>query len=1067
MNKTIESRTIIGHASKSKAIVKFRLTGLGKLRKELLGSVAMGIGLISWAGSAPANEVAVGGVDMSASYVDAGSGRVLVTNDTNSIDVTVGTAIGSTSAPHVGDAVSVWSDEQVTVTSSADLIATGQAIWVDSGASIADPKDVLITSKGLAFSRDGSGIGAIDVYGQLSIDGGGTGAIDGNITGIYVAGGSPNLDIRDFTSIIGNGRSIYIDSNDGDVSIQGIGQIGDANSADDGIYADAIIGGNINIGGIGSVTGGDDGIEAYTSGAGTTTISVGDVTGSDMGIYARGQTGDMAITVTGAAKGTNTSAIDAYTTTGNITIDGSGAATATGDDRAIRAEADGGDVTVSDFATVTATGIAIEAFSAGGEISITGMGTTGGITSTAEDGIHANGEASGGNVLISGNGAITAGDDGIEAYAAGNGTMTIGVDNDVTANEFGIYARSVDGDFNLAVASYVTVSAAATTGIDALATGTGTTNIDIASGATVEGAGWGVVTGNNATLTNAGTIRTIGDTGAAANTGLGDAIWNWTGSTTFNNDGMLLGQVHTGGTGIAFNNNASGTWIAGTSDSGFGGTADAILNSGTILIRSGSTGFVGLENFSNLSGGVIDLSYGDAATDNLTVQNFTSASGSRLRFNFDSTGANSSGTGFDNSEDGLGTADTIVVTGTASPSAGTLVDVAATGGKPNALTGSVSLIYTGADLAAPTAGATIVDSAYYSFGVTTLEDAAVAYHLVDDAAGGLYLQWVPNITTTTLGGYAGGDLSGTGGTAGGSTVLAEASMVAAGPLGVMDQGVGRAIADTAAFGALSQAYDCTGGGTTHNIWPRIEGTRFSGTGISGDSTGLSVGLEQDLSEMFGTECGRIAGGAFIGVGQSASAWATGSSASDDTYAGAYLRYTAPDGLYLTALGTIGQSDADLTNNIFASTAVQHSRGWSASLSFGKVLAAGSKGHIDLRAFAGVAATSGDGFTDSSGLTIDSTQNRMTSAGINLGYLHDFNANTHGFARIGAKWTQVDRDVTTYGATTSGSVSAPLFTVSTGLNTNLNDNTRFDAGIAGTFGDGVNSINANMRLVFEF
>ena len=1182
----------------------------------------MGLCLVVWGGpgmtQAVTNSVTVGGTDYSASYVDPVTGRIDITNDTAPIGITVDSAIGSTATPYGGRGVVAWSTQPVTVDATADVTSTDTAIWVDSSSNAQAPGDVNITSAGNVSSRDVYGIGVVDVYGSLTLNGAGTGTVAGGTEGIAIFGGSPDVTINDFTSVIGGRTSIYIDSNDGDASIQGIGQIGDSASTEDGIYADVTNGGNLDIGGtsaIGSITGGDDGVEAYTNGTGTMTIAVGDVTGADAGIYARTEAGDLSISATGDIVADGWGAIDAIaTTTGNVDINGNGTATATGDDFGFWAETNGGDMNLEGFGTVTATGTAVIGFSGGGDLTISDMGNVGGLTSDTGDGIYADGE--GGNVSLTNLGTISAGDDGVEAYTNGTGTMTIaagdvtGADagiytrtdagdlsisatgdivadgwgaidaiatttgnvdingngtatatgddfgfwaetnggdmnlegfgtvtatgtavigfsgggdltisdmgnvggltsdtgdgiyadgeggnvsltnlgtisagdgagiesytngtgtmtieagSNITGSDYGIYSRSEDGAMDITIASDVAVTGTATTGIDAAATGTGTTSITVDSGATVEGGGWGLVTGGAASVVNSGIIRTIGDTGEATDTGLGDALWSWTGTTSVSNDGDILGQIHSDDIGLSLANNAGGTWVAGTGDNTFDGLSDEIQNAGTILIRDGATTFVGLETFNTLSGGVVDLTYGAAATDSLTVLNLSSAAGAAYSFDFDATAANNSGTGFDNSENSLGTADTIVVDGTATPEAGTLVNVNSLAGDPTALTGSVSLIYTGTDLAAPDAGANIVASSFYSFGTTNAADAATAYYLVDDGAGGVYLQWAPNLTTATMGGYSGGDLSGAG-TEGG-TATAAAGFAWAGPLGAMDKGVSGSVADAAAASARHPVADCEGNKT--RIWGELDGARLSGSGISGHSAGINVGVDQDLSELANTECGRLVGGAFIGVGRSTASWSTGNSSSDNKQAGVYLRYTAPSGFYTSAVGTYGWSDTDLANAVFASTATQKSHGWSAVLNAGQIFSLGAKDHLDLRAFAGHARSTGDGFTDSAGIVVDGTKARMTTLGISLGYQHDISPDWQAEVRGGAKWSDVTRDTTAFGVTSSGSVNAPSYTLSAAINGRVDENTNLKVGVAGEFGDGVRSLGGSLHLEFRF
>lgn len=714
-----------------------------RLRGMLLSSVFYGVGLGSVGVVAHANDASIGGTDC-ASCIDA-NGLISVPGLFSEVDINVDTAaIGAPGTPALGVGVYAYSTEDITVTATQDITTTDRAIWLDSNSITPGQGAITVTSSGALTSTASRGVEILQPAAEVLLDGQGTGTISGATDGVaflgYLDGGTQ--EISGFASIIGGTNSIYVNSIGADVSIQDIGQVGDADSTLDGIFVDAADapGGNINIGGgtaLGSVQGGDDGLELYTSGEGMITVNVGVVTGADWGIYAIGTEGDADITTTGAVEGTGdvgietrtttgnitidaadvtggtwgiytrstegdneitvsgdidggtAMAIDTITTTGNITIDGSGSATATGGDVGIWAGTTaGGTVTVQDFDTVTSVDTGIYTYSAGGDITITGVGTGGGITSTTLDGIYASTQSGDGNVVITGNGEITAADDGIEAYSFGTGTMTIAADADISAVDFGIYSRSVDGDLTLNVAEGTTVSATTTTGIDATASGAGTTTIDVAEDAVVEGGAFGLVTGTLANVTNAGTIQTIGDTGAADDAGTGIGLWSWTGTTAFDNSGDVLGQIHSDDGGVTFNNTADGNWYAGTGTHEFFAAADAVNNAGTIFVREGLTTFSGLETFENMDGGHVNLGYSVAATDTLTVLNMTSQAGSLLSFDFDAMADNNAGLGFDNSDDALGTADTIVVTGTATSEAGALVSVNHVNGDPEGLTGS-------------------------------------------------------------------------------------------------------------------------------------------------------------------------------------------------------------------------------------------------------------------------------------------------------------------------------------------------------------------------------------------
>jgi hypothetical protein len=1044
----------------------------------MLSSAAVPV-ILAFAGtSAYSNDVTVGGTNVSSAVVNA-AGQVSVATDAGDIAVTIDTAIGSPGAPVVGNGVFAASNKNIGIDISSDITSTGFALYVDSN-SVLPTSDVTVNvSSALTSTGVQDTVWILQGTSDVILDGTGGGSIASGRTALFITGYPvlgepvPEISVANFDSIVGGGTSIWIVSDDGNVSVQNIGQVGDANSAVDGIFVDALSGGAIDIGGsgiIGSIQGGDDGIETYTNGDATTTINVSDVTGGDMGIYSRGESGDISISVSGAVEGTNTNAIDIIGTTGNIAVDGNGAATAKAGVWGIRAETEGGNIDLRKFANVDSGGIAIEARSAGGDISITEIGVAGGINSANDDGIHANGEFADGNLVISGNGAITAGDDGIEAYTHGSGSLSISASSGITANDFGIYARSIDGDMNIEVGADVAVTGKNTTGMDVTAAGSGSTTIDIASGGIVEGAGWGLVTGTDATVNNMGVVRTIDDTGAADNAGLGDALWSWIGTTTFNNDGTILGQIHSDGIGLTLNNGASGAWYAGTDANTFDGTMDVVANSGKIFIREGSTSFVGLEEFHNLGGGIVDLAYGGSATDSLTVYNLASDAGSEFTFDFDASVANGAGTGFDDSDDGMGTADTIVVAGNATPEAGTIVNINSVAGDPAGLTGSVSLIYTGTNLAAPTPGATIMSSDYYVFGSNGLTTGATAYYLVDDGLGGVYLQWAPNLTASSMGAFAGGSLS--SGKAGGfAGVLASAAFGGVGGVGGTggpNGGGAVGVVGDLAAGNAGAGSDASSDSCGMNIWTHSDRTSTNGNGNAGAlSVSTTAGVELDLNSMFDTDCGRLVVGAFGGYGWMNGDWNGGSTTGSSYMAGGYFRFSSESGFYASLLGALSQADADISNRIFGSTAQQDSSGLVGVATAGFVLPIGTADHFDFRGFASQGLVDGDGFKDSSGIVVDGTTSRLTTLGISAGYFRDFDEDVRGYVTAGMKQVRVERSVSAFGVEMDGSTNETYGSVSAGLNAKVSDNASFDASVFSEFSRFTQSIGGHVGLSVKF
>lgn len=1165
-------------------------SGAGRRRRLLLSSVAMAAITLSPATSWADNSVTVGGTDMSSTYVSQPAGTVSVANDSGPIAVTVDTSIGTSASPASGNGVYAVSTKSISVSSSADIHATGWAIGLDSNDNTVNPSNVNVSATGSTVSTGDSSVVVLDVNGQVNIDGGGTGKIDGAGVGVYIAGGSPDVSITDFTSIVGNGRSIYIDSNDGNVSIQGIGQIGDADSTDDGIYADARNNGNINIGGtkaIGAVTSGDDGIETYTNGTGTTTIRVGSVTAADMGIYARGEKGAMNITVDGGTvEGTNTHAIDAYTTTGNINIAGTAGSAIIGDDVGVRAESDGGNVAISGFDTIYGRGWGIFGLSLGGNISILSNGP---ITAVDEAGIYASTEIGNGSVTISGNDAVNVSSGyGIRAYSYGTGVATIdqaanvtgewaidsfaqagGIDLDLHNATFtgttghGIYAHTqnagaisivgtggatvngvgaaiyadadygnisiqgigggitstagdgiyaiadVDGNINIGdtarngaitgkddgieaftngtgsvtIAVDHDVTGTDTRGIVATAAGTGTVKIDVGSTATVAGDDFGMVvfagTGGS-TVNNAGTIRNLPDTGAADYKTGEVAFFSDNGATVLNNTGKIIGQVDADGGQLTFNN--FGAWYAGSGGNDFNNANDALNNAGTIYIRDGSTSFNGLESFINQATGLVTMSYTDpaigtasstyarTALDTLDVVNLGTEAGARFTFDFDAKAANSAAAGVDISEDGKGTADTIIVSGTATPATGTVVNINSLNGDPTGLWGSVALIAaSGGSVATPVPGMQITDSTYYVFGTSGLIDAAKAYYLVDDTKGGVYLQWLPNITAATLGGFLGGDLYNP--VSKGRAVSSAASALSGigGIGGLSGPGATGAIADMAAFNTNrfgSPRSDSCDGQQALSFWSQADGSTVA-HGSNGHTASATFGVESDLSEISGAACGQFAAGLFGGIGHAGDDWATGSSSMHNYYAGGYVRYSSDSGFYATALGAVSWAKADLANAIFASTADQSSLAFAGAASAGYVVPAGPQGYLDFRGFASYGAVDGHGFTDSAGIVVNSSDNKITTVGVNARYIHNFTETAQGYVSSGVKWAEADRSMTAFGTKVSGTTDAVFGSVAAGFRNKLGETVDLDASIYSDFAEEVATVGGNVRLSVKF
>jgi outer membrane autotransporter protein len=194
----------------------------------------------------------------------------------------------------------------------------------------------------------------------------------------------------------------------------------------------------------------------------------------------------------------------------------------------------------------------------------------------------------GGNI-----GLLTSASVGVEASSYyGNQTWTIGT---MTAGTVGVFTYTGAGQtitLNLG-----NVSA----GDEAVIAGGGHVNVNISAGSLVQGAAepaiwlWGA---QSSTINNAGTLRS----------GTGVAVLADTGPVTLNNSGMVIGSLVLAGGDDTFNNGATGTFAAASSD--FGGGTNVFNNAGTLRFAAsgGPAGVVlgGLSQFNN--SGVIDLS---------------------------------------------------------------------------------------------------------------------------------------------------------------------------------------------------------------------------------------------------------------------------------------------------------------------------------------------------------------------------------------------------------------------------------------------------------------------------
>ena len=689
-----------------------------------------------------------------------------------------------------------------------------------------------ITATAANVGNGGWGIAATSTTGSILIDGKGTGTAKGGVldgVGVTTPGG--NTTVENLATVGGFRNGIYVFGSAGTTSVQGNGLIG-------GVTASTLNGivvgpssGDVNIGTVASngvITAPANGIWINNSSAGNNTVvQNNNVTGGDAfsGIVTGTATGATSITATADTK--SGAGIWAVSTTGNILSDGKGTGVVTG------TVTDGilygtlsGNQTVQNFATVTGNLDGMWLVGSSGKTSVQGNGLVGGVTGTNRDGIVVGPSTGDVNIgTVATNGVITGNRNGIWVNNLAGGNTNIVVDKSVTGKTLnGIIATSVAGD----------------------------TSIDIAAGATVQGLLDGVATGTitgTSTTTNAGIIKNINDTGAADTAGA-LAYWALAGTDVLNNTGTVIGGINTAGLGTTVNNDTGGVWIPSLVNAAAAPTD--INNAGTINVRTGNTiGLQATTTLTNKAGGVIDMGYGGSgaavnAKDTLNVLNFAPLGGSKIKMDVDFTQGNNSGTEGvidDHSSNGKGTADTILVWyglgGKAKPLASSTVDLKLVGTAATGTSGSVALVNAvagGLPDPGPGGFATIVASTKYKL-ASDPSTGAVVYRLVEDKNGGVYLQWAPNVSAASLGGFGGaaGAGSGTSGTGAGSAPAGPGSGGALPPGGTSGTGgsgsSGGGVATGAAIAAAAGGLNGIGG--------------FGGSG--GPTGGGAAGYIADLS----------------------------------------------------------------------------------------------------------------------------------------------------------------------------------------------------------------------------
>ncbi len=949
--------------------------------------------------------------------------------------------------------------------------------------------------------------------GKLTADGKGTGTINGGTSGItfvsplYAVAASGDTTIQNFTAITGKLGSA-IDVRTLGASAVDIKNNGAITGALDGIYVyvtngtkPVTIDGNGAILGQGGAQGVGLGVDVTTLTGPINVTNNNTITSkADDAVWAKTYGGDITVSGNKAISGNDSavllSTIGGGATTGKITVTNNGDLTGK---NVVGSGAFGPTGAVATWAGNDATLISGNGNITGGLNGVAALSNTGSITITNNADIKA----------LAGNGANLGEGIWMSSVAA---AQTVSGNGNIQGNYDGIYSvNGGAGTVNISVAPGKNVTGLTHDGIWINSTVTTATNsIDIGAGSTVAGntttgVGIATTTAGKLAINNAGTITTLSDDGAATTHG-GTALWNSLGATTVNNDsgGKIIGGLQITGGPYVLNNNAGAVWVPNSDTVGAQTNVvtaqTTINNAGLINTRQGLTylaaGGIGADMI-NKTGGIIDQTYGGTApkaTDSLFVRDFTSAAGSKIVQNVDFTASHNTGvehysgavldtsTGTGNK----GTADTIVFGNKLSANATSIVDLKMTGAAPTASSGSIALITpygknASGKMLDPGLGgyAKMVASTNYVF-ASDPSTGAVVYKLVEDPLLGLYLQWAPNVSATSVGGYGGAI-----GNANPGSALAGAAGTFAG-LGFGSGGALGRIGDMAASSSLATAQapapsgslkdsgvqpaapsGCEGG-RRHTAWAQVDTSKSDMTGNgSANSSSFSGGIDTDVGSALGLGCNRVALGAFGFVGGGHTKWATGKDESENRGAGGYLRASSPTGFYFAGIGAFNWSDHDLTNAVYNSTAKKKADGavGMGIAGFATPIAAGTV--LDLRTFVGYGISDGKAFTDSIGISVEGSRDRMLTWGGTVGLHQMITPASIAFVRGGVKWSELDSSITTFGIVNSGKVSEVAGTIEAGLDAKLTKDITAGVSGFGEFSETTTTYGAKAGLAVRF
>ena len=442
----------------------------------------------------------------------AGTGTVSVNQGVSSTITTLGT-LGQDAGISASNTAGAKFFGDVTVVTSGN-IATNAGVITGTGTvfGTGGTASVNVVGQGVVAQTNGNGnilvtqttTGNITTLGESDgIDAVNTSQANGNIV-VNVAG---------LINAGADGVAAVTTTNDDvTVNVTSGGNI----TGNDGVGIGAL---NVNKGegtvmvltsGTTNVSGSAAGIQAETNGAGVITVDNG-VAGSRAGG-----------TVSSSA-GTGIIAINTDTAnSGDVFVDNEGNITGAGTDGIFAAVGSAGNTTNNASVIVTTgsvhstlDGVDAETFGTGSVTVTTNAVTNGGATlvqSTTGNGIFA--EAHGGtnksNVIVTANGAVQGGADGVVAVGLGSGTVLVTGNASITGNLDGVASTTVNGTNTVNIIAGTTSSLVDGNGVNASTTGNGSIKVTVSHGATVEGGPGGNL--DNGILAQTGGSGTIGVT---------------------------------------------------------------------------------------------------------------------------------------------------------------------------------------------------------------------------------------------------------------------------------------------------------------------------------------------------------------------------------------------------------------------------------------------------------------------------------------------------------------------------------------------------------------------------